>query len=54
LVFVLALSELLDDLGAECWQVVGVSARDETLVDDDLLVYPIAARVADIGLQGGV
>jgi hypothetical protein len=54
LVFVLTLSELLDDLGAECRQVVGVAARDETLVDYDLLVYPIAASVADVRLEGWV
>src|SRR5215212_2743235 len=54
LVLVLAFGELLDDLGAECWQVVGVAARDESLVDDDLLVYPVAARVADVSLEGRI
>src|SRR5215208_3552270 len=51
LLLVHALGELLDDLGAERRQVVGVTAGDETLVDDDLLVHPGAARVADVGLK---
>src|SRR5918995_2473762 len=54
LVLMLALGELLDDLGAERRHVVGVAARDETLVSNNLLVHPIAARVADVGLHGGV
>src|SRR5829696_6115018 len=54
LVLVLAFGELLDDLGAERRQVVGVTTRDESLVCNDLLIHPIAASVADIGLQGGV
>src|SRR5690349_18831785 len=31
--------------------VVGVAAGDEVAVDDDLLVDPLAAAVADVGLQ---
>src|SRR5215213_6024585 len=54
LVLVFALGELLDDLGAERRHVVGVAARDETLISNYLLVHPVAARVADVGLQGGV
>src|SRR6187399_709165 len=46
-----AFAELLDDLGAERRQVVGLAARHEALVDDDLLVDPGAAGVADVGLQ---
>jgi hypothetical protein len=45
------LGELLDDLGAERRQVVGVTAGDEALVGDDLLVHPGATCVADVGLQ---
>src|SRR4051794_29251276 len=48
---VLALTELLDDLLGERRDVVGVAARHETLVDVDLLVDPVAARVADVGLD---
>src|SRR5215207_2639655 len=51
---VLALGDLLDDLGAERRQVVWVAARDETLVGDDLLIHPLTARVADVRLQARV
>src|SRR5215217_5462944 len=44
LVFVPALGELLDDLGAKSFEVARVAARDETLVGDDLLVHPVTAR----------
>src|SRR3954449_10557518 len=50
---VAALAELLDDLGAERGQVVGLAARDPAVVHVDLLVDPRAARVADVGLQRG-
>src|SRR3712207_655300 len=50
---VLALAELLDDLVAEGGQVVGIAARDEALVHVHLLVDPVAARVADVGLERG-
>ena len=50
---VAALGELLDDLGAEGRQVVGVAAGHEALVDDDLLVDPVGARVAQVLLQRG-
>jgi len=46
---VLALGELLDDLGAEGRQVVGRAARDKPLVGDDLLVDDVSAGVADVG-----
>ncbi len=45
------LRELLDDLRAEGGQVIGVAARHETLVDDDLLVDPVAAGVADVASE---
>src|SRR3954447_25841489 len=48
-VLVLALAELLDRLRAEGGDVVGLAARDETLVDVDLLVDPGAPGVADVG-----
>ena len=32
-------------------QVVGLAARDEVAVDDDLLVDPVGAGVAQVGLQ---
>ena len=51
LALVLALAELLDDLGAERRQVVRIARGHEALVDHDLLVDPGAARVADVGLQ---
>ena len=50
-VLVAALGELLDDLGAEGRQVVGLAAGHEALVDDDLLVDPVGARVAQVRLQ---
>src|SRR3954454_22125125 len=52
-VLVLALAELLDRLRAEGGDVVGLAARDEAVVNVDLLVDPRAAGVADIGLQRG-
>src|SRR6201995_853992 len=48
---VLALGELLDDLGAERRQVVGIARGDQTLVHHDLLVDPRAAGVPDVGPQ---
>ena len=45
------LRELLDELGAEGRQIVRFAAGDEAVVDDDLLVDPLAAGVADVGLQ---
>src|SRR3954447_5006982 len=48
---VLALDDLLDQLGAEGRQVVGLARGDEALVDVDLFVDPVAARVLDVGLQ---
>src|SRR3954471_8140876 len=50
-VLVPALAELLDRLRAEAGDVVGLAARDEALVDVDLLVDPGAAGVADVGLE---
>ena len=41
LLVVLALGELLDDLGAEGLEIVGLAARHESVVDDDLLVDPL-------------
>jgi hypothetical protein len=40
-----AFGELLDDLRVESRQIVGFAARDQTRVDDDLLVDPVRARV---------
>src|SRR3954451_20674097 len=48
-VLVPALAELLDRLRAEGGDVVGLAARDETLVDVELLVDPGAPRVAAFG-----
>jgi hypothetical protein len=45
LTFVATLGELLDDLGAERRQIVGLAARYETLVHDDLLVDPASRSV---------
>ena len=46
-----ALGELLDDLGVEGVEVVGFAAADQPLVDVDLLVDPLGAGVAQVGLQ---
>src|ERR687897_146095 len=54
LVLVPALGELLDDLGAERLEVAGVTARNEALVRDDLLVHPFPASIADVGLEARV
>ncbi len=51
LLFVLALGELLDDLGVKRFQVTGVAARDETVVGNDLLIDPVTTRVLDIRLD---
>src|SRR5437764_1356824 len=48
---VLALADLLDDLRAEGGQVVRVAGGDEALVDMDLLVDPVRARVDEVGLE---
>src|SRR5215204_2959839 len=48
---VLAFGELLDDLGAEGGQVVGVARAREPLVHMDLLVDPGRARVLEVGLE---
>ena len=42
----------LDELRAEGRKVVGLAARDEVRVDDDLQVDPVRAGVAQVGLQG--
>src|SRR5260370_15651701 len=46
-----ALCKLLDGRLAERVEVVGLAARDEALLDNDLLVDPCAAGVADVGAQ---
>src|SRR3954464_8960063 len=48
-----ALCELLDDLRAESLQVVGLAARDQALIDDDLLVDPVTTGVADVRFERG-
>src|SRR5262249_43083947 len=48
-----ALGELLDELRVERREVVGLPAGDEPVVDHDLLVHPLASRVADVGLKRG-
>src|SRR5437764_6840990 len=48
-----ALCELLDDLRAEGLQVVGLAARDQALIDDDLLVDPVTTGVADVRFERG-
>jgi len=45
------LAELLDHLLVERRDVVRLATRDDAVVDDDLLVDPLAAGVADVGLQ---
>src|SRR3954454_23201545 len=50
-VSVLTFAELLDDLLGERRDVVGVATRHEALVDVNLLVDPVAARVADVRLD---
>src|SRR5205085_8289562 len=46
-----ALGELLDHLLAEGGEVVGLAARYKAILDTDLLVDPVAAGVADVGLD---
>jgi hypothetical protein len=43
-----AFGELLDDLGAECGQVVGIAAGHQAQVGHHFLVDPGAACVADV------
>src|SRR5688572_10689547 len=45
------LGEQPDDLLAELWQVVGLSAGDELLVRDHWLVDPLATGVRDVGAK---
>src|SRR5207253_8649378 len=52
LLLVTAFGELLDQLLVERGYVVRLAARDEAVVDVDLLVDPVPAGVADVGLQG--
>src|SRR5579872_7182802 len=49
--FMSALGELLDDLVVEARDVVGLAARHDALVDDDLLVDPGPAGVLDVGTE---
>src|SRR5829696_1964674 len=53
LALVAALADLLGELVAERRQIVGPAARHEAVVDHDLLIDPVAARVADVGSQAG-
>src|SRR5919201_2617366 len=46
-----ALADLLDRLVAERVEIVGLAAGDEAAVDVDLLVDPVPAGVADVGLE---
>src|SRR3954452_7688223 len=46
-----AARELLDDRGAERVEVVRLAAGHQVAVDDDLLVHPPGAGVAQVGLQ---
>ena len=47
-----ALGHLLDELGAERRQVVGLAAGYQACVHDDLLVHPFRSGVAQVRLQG--
>jgi len=49
-----AFGEFLHGFGAERFQVVWVAAGDESFVDYDFIIDPLAAGVADVGLQTGV
>jgi hypothetical protein len=48
---VLALVDLLDHLGDERREVVGLATGDQAVVDVDLLVDPLGAGVAQVGLE---
>src|SRR6188472_1352028 len=48
-----ALGDLLDQLGVERREVIGLAGADEALVHVDLLVDPGATRIADVGLERG-
>src|SRR5690606_18125178 len=49
-----AFGKLFYRLGTERWQVVRVPAGDETVVDVALLIDPVAARIADVGLDARI
>src|SRR5690606_41218004 len=49
-----AFGDLLDELRGDGRRVGGLAARDQTLVDDDLLVEPLAAGVLDVGPEARV
>src|SRR5437660_5127547 len=48
---VLTLGEFLDHLLVERRNVVRLAARDDSVVDDDFLVDPVSARVANVRLE---
>src|SRR5699024_11771211 len=50
---VLAFGEFLDDLVAKSRQVTWLAAGDQAVVGDHFFVHPIAAGVANVGLQTG-
>jgi len=45
------LSKFFDHLFVECPDVIGLAARDESHGGDDFFVYPIPARIPNIGTQ---
>ncbi len=45
--------EFLDGFGAEGFQIIGLTAGDEAFVDNDFLIHPVAACVADIRFEAG-
>src|SRR3954463_1205422 len=53
LLFVATLADFLDDLRAERGQVVGLTTCHETGVHHYLFVDPLAAGIADVGLERG-
>src|SRR5690606_4018450 len=49
-----AFGELLDQLGAERFEVARVAAGDQALIDHHLAVHPVGAGVLEIGLDRAV
>ena len=45
------LTEQLEHLPIERWDIVGLAARHEIVIDHDLPIHPLRAGIAKIGLE---
>jgi hypothetical protein len=47
----LTFAELLKDLEAKCWQIVGLAAGYQSIFGVYLLVHPFATSITDVSLE---